>query len=202
MKLLLAILSVPLLSFTLLQDSGNDFDKQLNDVVSDFKQNIFDQQKCQTASQKAGTISDDITDAMNADGVSKSDLKKLEGLKKEAIALQDYIGAVGNLDGGFATVDNLNLANSRVNGNINSVSNGKFCSDIISVSIGDYICYLAENNNDKITSVNYRWKGPDGTKSGSGTINVFAHSIAAMYSNRADPKVNKVEFLGLTCKSK
>jgi hypothetical protein len=202
MKLLITLFSFTLLSFISLKETATDFDKQLNDVVADFKLNIFDQQKCQAASDKAANISEGITDAMNEDGISKSDIKKLQDLKKEADALQDYILAVGNIEGGFETVDKLNLANSRVQGNISSVSNGKFCMDIISVSIGDYICYMAENNSDKITSVNYKWKGPDGTKSGSGTISVFAHSVNAMYSNRAEPAVNKVEFLSLTCKSK
>jgi hypothetical protein len=72
--------------------------------------------------------------------------------------------------------------------------------DIISVTIGDFVCYLAENNSSKITSVNYKWKDEAGTNSGSGTIQVFANSIRAMYSNREKPKVNKVGFLGLNCK--
>jgi hypothetical protein len=80
------------------------------------------------------------------------------------------------------------------------VQKGDFCVDIISVSIGDFICYLAENNSAKIISVNYKWKGPDGAKSGSGTIKVFANSVHAMYSNRKDPGTKKLTFMGLTCK--
>jgi hypothetical protein len=202
LKLLTLVLCFPLLSFITLKDSATDYDKQINDVVADFKLNIFDQQKCQAASQKAAGIADNISDAINEGDLSKADLKKLEDLKKDAEAVEDYIMAVGNLDGGFETVEKFNLANNRVKGDIGSVSNGKFCVDIISVSIGDFICYLAENNNDKITSVNYSWKSPAGAKSDSGTITVFAHSIGAMYSNRKDPKTNTVEFMGLVCRSK
>jgi len=201
MKLFLIILSFPLLSFFSLKDSAADYDKQLNDVVADYKLNIFDQQKSKADSQKAGSIAESITDAINEGDLSKADIKKLEDLKKEAEAIQDYILAVGNIDGGFETVEKFNLANARIKGDV-STETGKFCVDVISVSIGDYICYLAENNGDKITSVNYKWKSPEGAKSDSGTITVFAHSIGAMYCNRNDPKTNKVEFMGLVCKSK
>ncbi|MDQ3108366.1 MAG: hypothetical protein M3R17_00595 [Bacteroidota bacterium] len=200
MKHLFLIFILPLLLFTSFRISTTDFDAQLNEVVADFKQNIFDQQKCESASKKAGDISDAIEEALNEDGLDKSERKKLEGLKKEAEALEDYILAIGDITGGFETVEKMNLANSRVKGEITSVQKGDFCVDIISVSIGDFICYLAENNSSKIISVNYKWKGPDGTKSGSGTIKVFAASVYAMYSNRKDKEVKKVTFMGLTCK--
>lgn len=202
MKYFLLLLALPFFSFVSLRESADDFDKQLNDVTADFKTNIFEKSKCTAASQKAGEISASIKDLLDGGDIEKSEIKKLEGLKKEADALEDYITAVGDLDGGFVTVDNLNLANSRVNGTISTVSNGKFCVDIISVSVGDFICYLAENNDSKMTSVTYNWKGPAGTKSGSGTIQVFAKSVHAMYSNRDEPTVKEINFLALTCKQK
>lgn len=200
MKHLFLILFLPFFSFTSFHISTTDFDAQLEAVVADFKLNIFDSQKCEAASQKAGTISDAIEEAMNEDGLDKSERKKLESLKKEADALEDYILAIGDIDGGFITIEKMNLANSRVKGNISSEQKGDFCVDIISVSIDEYICYLAENNGSKIISVNYKWKGPGGTKSGSGTVKVFANSVHAMYSNRKDKDVKKVTFMGLTCK--
>jgi hypothetical protein len=199
MKPLLLILCLPFFFFTSFRISTDDYDAQLNAVVADFKLNIFDQQKCEAASQKAGDISEAIKEALNEE-LDKADRKKLEALKKEAEALEDYILAVGDINAGFETVEKMNLANSRVHGDISAVQKGDFCVDIISVSIGDFICYLAENNSSKIISVNYKWKGPDGTKSGSGTIKVFATSIHAMYSNRKDKDVKKVTFMGLTCK--
>jgi hypothetical protein len=200
MKHLLILLTLPFLSFISPKETSTDFDTQLTAVATDFKTNIFDQQKTEAANKKAADISDAITDALNEDGIAKAEIKKLEGLKKDAEALEDYISSVGDLSGGFATIEKLNLANARVNGNISSVQKGDFCTDIISVSIGDYICYLAENNSSKIISVNYKWKGPDGTKSGSGTVQVFANSIHTMYSNRKDKDTKEVKFMGLVCK--
>jgi hypothetical protein len=200
MNPLFLLLCLPFLSFTTTRISADDFDAQLNAVVADFKLNIFDQQKCEAASQKSGTISDAIEDALNEDGVDKSQRKKLEELKKEADALEDFILAIGDINGGFETVEKMNLANSRVHADISNVQKGDFCVDIISVSIGEFICYLAENNGSKIISVNFKWKGPDGTKSGSGTIKVFPGSVHAMYSNRKDKGTTKVTFMGLTCK--
>ena len=200
--LLLLLLCLPFSSFNSFCISSDDFDAQLNTVVADFKQNILDQAKCEAASTKAGEISDAIEDALNEDGVDKGERKKLEALKKEAEALEDYILAVGDINGGFITVEKMNLANSRVHAGISSVQKGDFCVDIISVSIGDYICYLAENNGSKIISVNYKWKGPGGTKSGSGTITVFANSVHAMYSNRKDHGTKELTFMGLVCKEK
>ncbi len=200
MKYLIILLSIPFFAFHTLHISSTDFDVQLNAVVTDFKLNIFDATKCEAASKRASDISDAIEEAMNEDGVDKSERKKLEGLKKEAEALADYILAVGGINDGFETVEKMNLANSRVNGDISPVQKGDFCVDIISVTVGEYICYLAENNSSKIISVNFKWKGPSGTKSGSGTIKVFANSVHAMYNNRNDKEVNKVTFMGLNCK--
>lgn len=200
LKLLSLLLCLPFLSFTSINTSTEDFDTQLNAVVTDFKQNIFDQAKCEAASKKAGEISDAIEEALNEDGVDKSERKKLEGLKKEAEALEDFILAIGDINGGFETVEKMNLANSRVKADISNVQKGDFCVDIISVTIGEFICYLAENNGSKIISVNYKWKGPDGTKSGSGTIKVFPTSVHAMYSNRKDKGTKDIKFMGLTCK--
>jgi hypothetical protein len=196
------LLCLPFFFLTSFTTSADDFDAQLNGVVADFKQNIFDQQKCEAASQKAGSISDAIEDALNEDGVDKGERKKLEGLKKEAEALEEYILAVSDVNAGFETVEKMNLANARVHGDISAEQKGDFCTDIISVSIGDFICYLAENNGSKIISVNYKWKGPDGTKSGSGTVSVFANSVHPMYNNRKDKEVKKVTFMGLVCKEK
>jgi hypothetical protein len=199
MKHLLIILALPFLSFVKMKDSSTDFDGKLDKLVTSFKQNIFNKQKCDSCSAAAKNIASDIQDVLDDGGMEKSEIKKMEALKKEADALENYISAVGDLDGGFSTVADLNLANTRVQGNISNET-GKFCTDIISVTIGDYICYLAENNTSKIISVNYRWKDESGTNSSSGTVKVFANSIRAMYSNREKPKVNKVEFLGLNCK--
>lgn len=202
MKHLPLILCLPFFFFTSFRSSTADFDSQLNEVVADFKKNIFDQQKCEAASQKAGAIADAIEEALNEEDLDKSERKKLDALKKEAEAIEDYILAVGDINGGFTTIEKLNLANSRVGGDVSAVQKGDFCVDIVSVSIGDFICYLAENNGSGITSVNYKWKSPDGAKSGSGTISVFAGSVRAMYSNREEPGVKKLTFMGLNCKEK
>jgi hypothetical protein len=200
MKHLFLLLVAPFILFTSFRISATDYDAQLNEVVADFKQNIFDQQKCEAASKKAGDIADAIEEAMNEDGLDKAERKKLEALKKEAEAVEDYILAVGDINDGFETVEKMNLANARVHGDIHEVQKGDFCTDIISVTIGDYICYLAENNSSKIISVNFKWKGPAGAKSGSGTIKVFAESVHAMYSNRNDKLVKDIKFMGLVCK--
>jgi hypothetical protein len=202
MKRLLPLLCLPLFLFTSFRISGTDYSAQLDAVVADFKQNIFDKQKCEAASQKAGSIAEAIEEVLNEEGPDKSERKKLDALKKEAEALEDYILAVGDINSGFTTVEKLNLANARVGGTISTVQKGDFCVDITSVSVGDFICYLAENNGSEITSVNYRWKGPDGTKSGSGTVTVFSKSVRAMYTNRENKDVTKLQFMGLTCKAK
>jgi hypothetical protein len=198
---LLTLSLIPTFSFTPIKiQSSTDFNTQLTAIIADFKENIFDQKKCEADMTKCGDMSMSITDILNSGGLEKSEIKKLEALKKDADAVEDYISAVGDLSGGFATTEKINLANTRVNGIISSVQKGDFCTDIISVTIGDYICYLAENNSSKIISVNYKWKGPGGTKSGSGTVQVFANSVRAMYSNRNDKETKDLKFMGLVCK--
>ena len=144
MKQLLLILCIPFFSFVTSTDSSSDFDKKLDKVVANFKQHIFNKQKCDSCSIDAKNIAIAIQDVLDDGGIDKSEIKKLEALKKEADGLENYISAVGDLDGGFSTVADLNLANGRVKGTISNES-GKFCVGIISVSIGHTSIFMFNN---------------------------------------------------------
>ncbi len=202
MKHLFLLLALPLLAFTSFPETADDFSKQIDDVAADFKTNVMDAQKCAAAAQKAASIAESIADALNEDGVSKTDKKKLEGLKKEAEAVESFILAVGDLEGGFATREKMELANGRIHAEMSSVQKGDFCMDIMEIIIGDFSCYLAENTGKEITAVTFRWKGPNGTKSGSGTVTVFAASVHPMYNNRKDPETKKITVMSMSCKAK
>ncbi|MGL4598621.1 MAG: hypothetical protein ACRCYO_13980 [Bacteroidia bacterium] len=202
MKHLFLFLILPLFAFASFPEAIADFDKQLNDVVAEFKTNVMDQQKSQATAQKAADLAERISDAMNEDGVSKTDRKKLDELKKETEAIEAFITAVGDSEGGFATAEKMNLANNRIRSEMNSVQKGDFCAGVMEIIIGDFSCYLAENSGKEITAVTYRWKGPNGTKSGSGTVNVFASSVHPMYNNRKDPETKKITVMSMSCKEK
>jgi hypothetical protein len=201
MKYLLFIFCFINFAFRSLNDYANDFDRKLSDIASDFKRDIFDVGKCVLLKNDAGDLSNDIETAMNEDEVSETEKTKLKALKIEANALENYISAVGDFGTGYPTIDEFLLANKRVGGLIATISTDKFCMDIVSVTIGDYICYLAQNNTETTLSLSYKWKSSDGMQLGNGTMGVYGKSLRQMYSNRNKPSVKRVSFFGLTCKA-
>jgi len=114
---------------------------------------------------------------------------------------QQYIAVIGNCGNNILSLENFYLANRRVGGGVLNVVKRKFCVDVISVTIGDYITYLGENNSSNKYTITYRWKAPNGTYTGNGEMGLMKNCVRHIYNNRKEPKQKKITFLSVACKA-
>jgi hypothetical protein len=180
-------------------DSPSDFEYKLSNIASEFKYHIMDKDECESLVHEAGSVANDIDDALdNKDNYSSEEVIQYKELKKKAEALEEYLGAVG---GGslMPTKEQFQMANSMVGGSVSVVSQGKYCVDFISVTIYNYVVYLAENNTVVNYTVSYNCKSLNGLNCRSGTMGLLAKSCRYIYDNREKPAQKSVTVYGVKC---
>ena len=200
MKLTLIIISVFLIGFSSLKESPNDFDYKLSNIARNFRLEIMDKTECERLREEAEGVVDDIRNAIKkADNYTTIEIIKLKQLKLEAEALEYFIAAVGNCGNYNMNIENFNLANRRIGASVSSVVKGKYCIDIIVVSIDDYVAFLGENNSINNYSVSYQWKVINGLNSGYGTMGLSKSSVRHIYDNRDKPSEKNISVFGISC---
>lgn len=200
MKLALLITTTLLFGSPFLRETPNDFDSKLSDIVRNFKVGIMDKDECEKQKRAADDLSDEIEDAIKEeDEHTPDELIKLEKLRKEAEALEAFIAVVGDCGNYIPSIDMFKLANRRVRANVAISTKDKYCIDIISVNIGDFVAYLGENNSSKNYTISYKWKSLNGLRTGSGTAGLLKHSVRHIYNNRENSKQKNVSILSITC---
>jgi hypothetical protein len=201
MKSILLITSIFIFNSFVLRESPNDFDYRLSDIVRKFKLEIMDKDECEKQKRAADDLSDDINDAIkNTDEYNYDEIIELKKLEKEAEALEEFIAAVGNCGNYIPSIKIFNLANKRVGASVVSIVKDKYCVDVISVTIGNHVAYLGENNSTNNYTITYKWKTPNAMNSGNGTMGLSALSVRHIYDNREKPIQKNISILGITCK--
>lgn len=201
MKLALLFTSILLFGFSSLKEGPNDFDYKLSDIVRKFKSDIMDRDECEKQKRAADDLADDIKKAIkNEDEDNSDEIIELKKLEKEANALEEFIASVGNCGNYVPSIQNFNLANRRVGANVAVIIKDKYCIDIISVSIGNYIAYLGENNSSKNYTVTCKWKTTNSMNTGNVTMGLPALSVRHIYDNREKPIQKNISVFGITCK--
>lgn len=200
MNYLLILSTVMLFGFANTKNSPNSFEYRLTAIVQAFKQEIMNKEECEKLKRDTYDLNGAIADALKTENeytpVEKSEL---ENLKKEAEALEAYIGIIGNCGGFILTKENFELANRRIGGTVVSVIKNKYCVDVITVTIGDYVTYLGENNLLKNYKIAYSWKVIKGINTGSGTMGLMSKTVRGFYDNREKPSQKKISVFGITC---
>jgi hypothetical protein len=201
MKCLFLIFSILSFGFSSMKETPNDFDSKLSDIVREFKQEIMNKDECEKQKREADGLADDIENAIKMEGeYTTEEVSNLRKLKEEAEAIEEYIAAVGNCGNYIPSIDNLNLANRRVNGKIVNILKDKFCIDVISVTIGEYVAFLGENATTKNYKVVYKWKAQNGMDAGNGTMGLSKMSVRHIYDNREKPNQKSITVFGIVCK--
>ena len=161
----------------------------------------MDKDECEKQKRAADDLSDDINDAIkNTDEYNYDEIIELKKLEKEAEALEEFIAAVGNCGNYIPSIKIFNLANKRVGASVVSIVKDKYCVDVISVTIGNHVAYLGENNSTNNYTITYKWKTPNAMNSGNGTMGLSALSVRHIYDNREKPIQKNISILGITCK--
>jgi hypothetical protein len=201
MKLTLLFTSILLFGFSSLKEVPNDFDYKLSDIVRKFKSDIMDKDECEKQKRAAGDLADDIKKAIkNEDEDNSDEIIELKKLEKEANALEEFIASVGNCGNYVPSIQNFNLANRRVGANVATIIKDKYCIDVVSVSIGNYVAYLGENNSSKNYTATCKWKTPNSMNTGNVTMGLPALSVRHIYDNREKPIQKNISVFGITCK--
>lgn len=179
--------------------SFNNFDSELNQIVNEFKMNIMDKNKCEDLKRKASYLSDDIEDAIEEQNSSEEKVK-LTKLKKEVDAVEEFISSVGN--GGnnmFAKMDDINLANRRINASISQNATDKYCCKILKVTIQGYVATMLYNDSNIDVKVTYKWQTSNKSNSGSGEIGLPRKTIRQVYNNRDSSTQKNTIFTSVKC---
>lgn len=184
-----------------IKKSPSDFENKLNYIVKNFKENIMDEYECRKLMNNAGSISDKIDEELDdSNQYSSYEISQLRELKTKADAIQSYIGGVGSCASAmFPTFKEFEIANQMVLGSVSYVSQGKFCVDFISVTIGNYVVYMARNNSSTNYMLKYNWKNNNGTSKGNGTMGLLDKTIRSIYDNRSNQTQKRITILGVTC---
>ncbi|MCF8321785.1 MAG: hypothetical protein K9I26_01420 [Flavobacterium sp.] len=200
MKLYILISAFILLSFTKENKNSNDFDFQLSRIVSEFRENIMDKKMCEDLKRKAYNLSSDIQNSIDENSNSSNEVNKLKQLKKEVDAVEEFIGTVGN--GGnnmFVKMDLIYLANNRINSSMSTNVKDKFCVEILTITLNEYVAKMMYNKSSNDYTVTYKWKLSNATSIGNGTMGIPMQTIRHMYDNREKPAQKNIMVTNVTC---
>lgn len=182
------------------KSSLNNFDSELNQIVNEFKMNIMNKSKCEDLKRKASYLSDDIEDAIEEEQNSSGEKVKLTKLKQEVDAVEEFISSVGN--GGnnmFAKMDDINLANRRINASISQNATDKYCCKILKVTIQGYVAAMLYNDSNIDLKVTYKWQTSNKSNSGSGEMGLPRETIRQVYNNRDSSTQKNTIFTSVKC---
>jgi len=204
MSIMKLILLIPILfafSFSIPKESPKDFEYRLNDIARNFRQAIASLNSCSNQKMQTEYLVSEIADAINnTNEYSPVEIASLRELKKEAEALEVYIACIGTCGEDITSINNFFLANQRVGGVIKSIVKNKYCVDIISVSLGNYVVYLAQNNSEINYKITYKWKSQNGQINGEGNMGLSKKSVRYILCNRERPDQTNIIFPSILCK--
>jgi hypothetical protein len=202
MKLYFLYITLIPLNWFSFKDSPSDFEYKLSNIANNFEENIMDKDKCEDLKNEVSSIADEIDDEIeDKDEHSSTEIVEFKKMKKKAEALKDYIGVVAGISTTFPTIDEFNSANSMVGGIVVNVSKDKFCIDIISVSIGKYIVFLAKNSTTINYHLDYSWKFEGMGIGGYGDFGIIKKSYCHIYNNRENPSLKTDRLTTSNCKT-
>jgi len=160
----------------------------------------MDEDECKSLNLEANGLVSDIDEAIeNKDDYTAAEYIELKTLKKEAEAMEAFIGGVGGLASYFISKDDFYLANKRVGANVSYANKDNYCVDVIKVVIGDFVSYLADNNTLKTYTVSYKWNASGSYNSGNGTMGLPEKSVRHIYYNRDTPSQKSITVHSITC---
>ena len=201
MKLLISLLFIIIFSNTNAQKTYNGYDSDLARIVSGFKENIKNKSKCKELKSEAYYLSNDIEKSIDGDELDLKETEQLEALLKETEAVEEFIGTISNAGNNmFVDMNKVFLANQRINASIAKVSSYNFCVDIYQVTLNGYRATLAYNSSSTSYTVSYKWKAPNGSASGSGTMGLPSNSMRHIIDNRDTKNYKTIKISNIICK--
>lgn len=200
MKIPILIFLTILSTFNFSKKRVDDFDSELSEITEKFTDNIMDKYECENQIHQVEDLSEEIQKGIESENEFTAEEKNtLKKLKKEAYAVERFIGTIGDCSGTYwIKTSDLELASERIEFNMYSVNN-KFCSEIIKIEIKNFVSFLAKNNSDVNYSLSYNWKTPSGLTKADGKMGMSKKTIRSIYNNREKPNQKNILFSNMNC---
>ncbi len=159
------------------------FEARLAFICENFERDVMKKEICEQLQREAVNLVEEINEETNKEA-DEQIIEAYRKVKQEAEAVADFIGSIGHCSNTILTYEKLNLASKRIRYRISNIGKGEFCIEMITISIGSYVCILAQNNSPNNYSIEYQWKTSDGRAIGNGKMGLPSRSVRAFYDNR------------------
>lgn len=158
--------------------------------------------ECERIRDNVENLIEEIEDELDDDEPKSNDeIYELQKIKKEAIAIEEYISVIILGNNGFLDIDNLRLANDRINGAISYVTNGKYCINIVCIKINGFKSYLFYNPSNENLTGYYKYKANNYNGIGKGYMGIMKYSMRSIFNNR-DREIHKdIFFYDIKCEN-
>ena len=178
----------------------HEFENRLTQIVTAFRNSIMDEGQCAIEKKAADNLADDIQEAIKqTDQYTDNEISDMKQLRREAVALEEYISAVGGCGIDYPSIQDFNLAINRVKASVVMMIKDKYCVDILYVTIGNYKVFLLQNTTVNTLTVVYQYKTASGSNSGRGTIGLSNKSLRNFCSNRHNKALGSIVITGISC---
>jgi len=188
-----------LISLSIKAQSVNSLSSDMFDCINEFKNNITDEGVCNRQIYILDDLIDDVDELID-DTEDSFEINKLRTLKREIKAVKNYMHTVGAEQSSFQIKEDFYLANSLIGGSITEIGNFN-CLTIVSVTINDYVAFIALNNKSLLQSVTIDWNY---YKSSNGEImemGLASNSFRKFADNLDDRSKKRVTIKNTSCKS-
>jgi hypothetical protein len=201
MRLLIPLLFIIIFNNASAQNYLSVYDAGLTRIVSSFKENIKNKTECEDLKREAYFLQTNIEKSIENDNLDLKEKKQLESLLKEVESLQEFIGTIANAGNNmFVDMKHILIANERINASIAKISNYNFCIDIYQVTLNGFSSTIAYNYTSNNYSISYKWKSPNGSANGSGTMGLPSKSMRHILDNRDHKNYNTIKISSIICK--
>ena len=186
-KVILAVIALPV--FTLLlavQDvrKPNDFNNDLELLISQFEEEIGDQNQCRQVQSKLRLLHREMRTYFRSHADEKvanqSMLDDINGFK-------GYVACITNSNASLMGLDQFKVGCRLIGGSFEYLEKGAYCLEVIKHRVGDYLCYLAfntDNENGRNYVITYVLDTPSLNKKGILNSIVLGGQIDLIVDNR------------------
>lgn len=182
--------------------SPDYFERQLADLVFDFKKDIMEESKCNELILRANSLEREVSNLLKSnEGHSSNNVSEFNKFLTEVKAIKHFIAALTCRRNYVLTIDMLYLANKRIGANIGNINSGEYCIDLYRMVIDEYKAYIIMNHTESGYKVSYEWslECEMSKKSGHGDIGTPKKSVRRLINNRDGLDVDNVIINTLVC---
>jgi hypothetical protein len=201
MKIIMFLVSILIFDNNIKKDINEDYENKLSEIVSVFKSEIMDKNECYRQKRAVANLVEEIElEISKNEEYNPNEILELKKIKNEAKAIEQFIAVVGDCGGQFQNLNSFYIANRRIDGDVSIYSKQKNCVDFFSVTIGNYIAYLVENNSSKNYRITYQWKIENDLNMGNGDVGLSSSNIRHIYNNRGKVSKKNISISRVFCK--